>query len=143
MDEQVSIAVETRLKENGVEIILNANIEQVTKGEVIMVLRETNTRRTVMGSLVVICTGRKLTFDYESLRHIGIAIDHEKSSIIIDEETCRTSVPNIYACGGVVSSCWTWVRENKSKRFSILNQFSQKLGALHYTSRLFSSKCNL
>jgi pyruvate/2-oxoglutarate dehydrogenase complex dihydrolipoamide dehydrogenase (E3) component len=109
MDEQISIAVETRLKEIGVEIILNANIERVSKGEVIVQLRETNTMHTVFGNLVVVCTGRKPTFDYGNLGKLGIAIDHERSTIIIDEKTCQTSIPTIYACGGIVSSCWSWV----------------------------------
>ncbi|CAF1382094.1 unnamed protein product [Adineta steineri] len=109
MDEQVSIAVETRLKEIGVEIILNANIEQVSNGKVIVQLRPTNTNRTVSASYVVVCTGRKPTFNYENLEKLGIAIDYERSTIIINEHTCQTSIPTIYACGGIVSSCWSWV----------------------------------
>ncbi|CAF1222664.1 unnamed protein product [Adineta steineri] len=109
MDEQVSIAVETRLKEIGVEIILNANIEQVSNGKVIVQLRPTNTNRTVSASYVVVCTGRKPTFNYENLEKLGIAIDYERSTIIINEQTCQTSIPTIYACGGIVSSCWSWV----------------------------------
>ncbi|CAF2319864.1 unnamed protein product [Rotaria sp. Silwood2] len=109
MDEQVSFAVETRLKDIGVDIILNAHVERVSKGEVIVQLQQTNTKRTVFGSLVVICTGRKPTFNYENLQNLGIAIDQERSTIIIDENTCQTSIPTIYACGGVVSSCWSWI----------------------------------
>ena len=111
MDEQVSIAVETNLKEIGVEIILNANIERVSNGKVVLELRQTNTRHSIFGSLVVVCTGRKPSFDYGNFQKLGIAIDHEHSTIIIDEATCQTSVPTIYACGGVVSSCWSWVSE--------------------------------
>ncbi|CAF1187754.1 unnamed protein product [Rotaria sordida] len=109
MDEQVSFAVETRLKDIGVEIILNAYVERVSKGEVIIQLQQTNTKRTLLSSLVVICTGRKSTFDYENLQNLGINIDQEHSTIIINENTCQTSIPTIYACGGVVSSCWSWI----------------------------------
>ncbi len=109
MDEQVSIAVEARFKQMGVEIIFNANIERVSKGEVTVQIRQTNTKRTVVGSLVVVCTGRKPSFNYENLQKLGIDIDHERSTIIIDEKTCQTSIPTIYACGGIVSSCWSWV----------------------------------
>ena len=119
MDEQVSMAVETRLKEIGVEIILNANIERVSKGEVVVHLRQTNTIRTISSSIVVVCTGRKPNFDYENLGKLGIAIDHERSTIIIDEKTCQTSIPTIYACGGIVSSCWSWVSISNSFLFNL------------------------
>lgn len=111
MDEQVSFAVEACLKANSVNITLNANVERVSNGEVIIQLRQTNTKRTLQGALVVVCVGRKPTFDYKYLEQLGIRIDHEKSTIIIDEKTCQTSIRTIYACGGIVSSCWSWVCE--------------------------------
>lgn len=109
MDEQVSNAVEKHLKDIGVEIIFNATVEHVSKGEVIIELQETNVKRTVTASLVIFCTGRKPTCDYAKFEKLGIAIDADKATIVIDEQTCQTSVSNIYACGGVVSSCWSWV----------------------------------
>jgi pyruvate/2-oxoglutarate dehydrogenase complex dihydrolipoamide dehydrogenase (E3) component len=116
MDEQVSIAVEAHLKELGVEIILNADIERVSNGEVFVQLRQTNTKRTIVGSLVLVCTGRKSTYDYENLRKLGIAVDQDRSTIIIDEKTCRTSIPTIYACGGVVTYCWSWVCDERNRK---------------------------
>ncbi|CAF0822450.1 unnamed protein product [Adineta ricciae] len=109
MDEQVSFAVEKCLKANGVNITLNANVERVSNGEVIIQLRQTDIQRTIRGALVVVCVGRKPTFDYKYLEQLGIRIDHEQSTIIIDEKTCQTSIRTIYACGGIVSSCWSWV----------------------------------
>ncbi|CAF1118101.1 unnamed protein product [Rotaria sp. Silwood1] len=126
MDEQVSFAVETRLKDIGVEIILNAHVERVSKGEVIVELQQTNTKRTILGNLVVICTGQKPTFDYENLLNLGIAIDQERSTIIIDENTCQTSIPTIYACGGVVSSCWSWVPCAIHQGHLVANTISEK-----------------
>ena len=109
LDEQVSNAVEKRLRESGVEIILDADVERISNGEVTVELRQTSTKRTISGDIVVVCTGRKPTFHWENLRKIGISIDDQTSTITIDEETCRTSIPNVYACGGVVASCWSWV----------------------------------
>jgi pyruvate/2-oxoglutarate dehydrogenase complex dihydrolipoamide dehydrogenase (E3) component len=109
MDEQVSNAVEKHLKEIGVEMIFNATIEHVSKGEVIIELHQTNVRRTVTASLVICCNGQKPKCDYAKFEKLGIEMDADKATIVIDEQTCQTSVPNIYACGGVVSSCWSWV----------------------------------
>lgn len=138
MDEQVSLAVETHLKEIGVEVILHATIERVTQGEVAVQVRESNTMRTVVGSLVAVCTGRKPTFDYENLGKLGVAIDHDRSTVIIDEKTCRTSVPTVYACGGVVSACWSWVGEVCQ---AIIHPFCSTVGAVCGASGPLGCQC--
>jgi pyruvate/2-oxoglutarate dehydrogenase complex dihydrolipoamide dehydrogenase (E3) component len=109
MDEQVSNAVEKHLKHIGIEIILNANVEHVSHGEVILQLQSMNTKRILVANLVVVCTGRKPAISNANFDHLGIAIDQDKFTIAIEQDTCRTSIPNIYACGGVVVSCWSWV----------------------------------
>lgn len=113
LDEQVSNAVEKRLKQIGVEIILDATIERVGKGEVVLDVRHNHNKRTISADLVVVCTGRKPAINYENFNKLGVALNEDNCTIMIDEKTCRTSIENIYACGGVVSSCWSWVRHQK------------------------------
>ncbi|CAF0823057.1 unnamed protein product [Didymodactylos carnosus] len=109
MDESVSLAVESRLKEFGVKVLLNVDVEKVSKGEVFYRNKQLDTTQTLTAHRVVICTGRKPSFDYDLLKKIGIAVDKENSRIVVEEDTCRTTKQNIYACGSVVSSCWSWI----------------------------------
>lgn len=138
LDEHVSNAVEKRLKEIGVEIILNATIEHISKGEVEMELRHGNVKRKINAHVVVVCTGRKPTINYENFNKLGIEFNEDRSTIMIDEKTCCTSIKNIYACGGVVSSCWSWVKQKKKRtnfRADLIFYFFYLLDSVRHTPR--------
>lgn len=99
MDNEVSFAVEKRFKDMGIEVILNAQAEHVSDGQVILRLVNSNKTHRVLGDLIVVCTGGRPRIDHDYLKQIGI---------VINNDHC-TSVPHIFACGGVASSCWSWV----------------------------------
>ncbi|NSL50715.1 dihydrolipoyl dehydrogenase [Calidifontibacillus erzurumensis] len=103
-EKQMSAVVKKRLKNKGnVEIYTKAlaqNVEETETG-VKVTFEAGRDRKTVEANYVLVTVGRKPNTTEIGLENIGIKMT-ERGLIEIDKQ-CRTSIPNIYAIGDIVS----------------------------------------
>jgi len=98
-DEDISRFIEESFSANGIRIMTDRKIERFKKGAegVVTVLSDGT---EVASECVLVSVGRR-----PNLSALGVMADKiecERGKIMVDEY-CRTSVPNIYACGDVTN----------------------------------------
>jgi len=98
-DEDVSQAVAGFLAKEGIEVQLNAKCLGLTKrgDDTVMALDCEGGKREVIGSHLLIATGRRPNTDDLGLDRAGIKMD-QRGYIEVDEQL-RTSVPGVWALG--------------------------------------------
>jgi pyruvate/2-oxoglutarate dehydrogenase complex dihydrolipoamide dehydrogenase (E3) component len=95
-DEDVAIAVRSILEEEGVDVVVNADIVRVEEpvGRPLIHLRDGS---VVRGSHLLLATGRMPNTEDLALDKAGIAVD-ARGYIVVDDELV-TSVPGVWALG--------------------------------------------
>lgn len=98
-DEDVSAAVAAFLKEEGISLLLDTKVSRVERQGNCIALETTSSGTTsrVVGSHVLVATGRQPNTDDLGLDKAGIATD-ARGYIEVDEEL-RTNVPGVWAMG--------------------------------------------
>jgi pyruvate/2-oxoglutarate dehydrogenase complex dihydrolipoamide dehydrogenase (E3) component len=98
-DEDVAVAIREILEDEGISILTDADATRVeNRGGEIAVTVEVGGRTTrVVGSHLLVATGRRPNTDDLGLEEAGIATD-ERGFIEVDGQL-RTSVPGVYALG--------------------------------------------
>ena len=101
--EDADVAEEVRaiLKQDGIEVLLNAKTERIAKsgGQIQLTARVDNEPRTLQGSHLLIATGRTPNTDSLNVSVAGIATD--KRGFIKVNGKLATNVEGIYALGDI------------------------------------------
>ena len=101
-DSDVAEEVAKILREDGIEVMLNADAVRVTKkngGAVELTVRTPDGERPLEGSHLLVAVGRTPNSDSLNLKAAGIETD--KHGFISNNERLETSVPGVYALGDV------------------------------------------
>lgn len=100
-DPDVCEAVENVLRDDGIELVLSSQAQQVAKtnGKLQVTLRTSEGERTLEGSHLLVAVGRVSNADRLNLAAAGVAVDGR--GFIEVNERLETSVPGIYALGDV------------------------------------------
>jgi pyruvate/2-oxoglutarate dehydrogenase complex dihydrolipoamide dehydrogenase (E3) component len=101
-DEDVATAVEEILREDGVEVLLEAELESVAKhgrGRLALSLRTKRARRRIIADELLVATGRIPNTDGLGAAEAGIALD--KNGFVVVNQRLATSAKDIYAIGDV------------------------------------------
>jgi len=98
-DEDVSDAIREILKDEGIRILTDADATRVASrgGEIAVTVRAAGEESQVVGSHLLVATGRRPNTDDLGLDAAGIATD-ERGYIEVDGQL-RTSVPGVFAMG--------------------------------------------
>ena len=101
-DPDVAEAVLGILREEGLEVLLNANAQQLApgpQGGISLTVRTPQGDRTVTGSHILMATGRTPNSDELNLPAAGIKTDDQ--GYITTNDRLETNVPGVYALGDV------------------------------------------
>jgi pyruvate/2-oxoglutarate dehydrogenase complex dihydrolipoamide dehydrogenase (E3) component len=100
-DPDMAEALAAILREDGIEIILNAEALKVagSGGEIRLTIRVDGRERGVTGSQLLVATGRTPNTDALNLQASGVEMD-DRGFIAVDERL-ETNVPGVYALGDV------------------------------------------
>lgn len=98
-DADVADAVAAILREDGLELLLEAEVERLTPARdgVDVVINDAGGRRTLSGSHVLVATGRVPNTEGLNLAAAGVRTD-ERGYIVVDDRL-RTNVAGIHAAG--------------------------------------------
>lgn len=102
MDREIVRALEKRLKRNGVNIVTNARVLEITRQDEMLSVRymdAAETEHTACAQMCSICAGRKPSTSNIGLEQAGVACD-ARGFVLVDEQM-RTNVPHIYAIGDI------------------------------------------
>lgn len=100
-DPDVCAAVTGVLREDGIEVVVNAETQQVgsSNGSVVLTIRTPHGIRNVEGSHLLVAVGRTPNSDALDLPNAGVRVaDH---GFIPVNEKLETNVPGVYAIGDV------------------------------------------
>ncbi|MGE7090574.1 dihydrolipoyl dehydrogenase [Lysinibacillus sp. NPDC048646] len=102
-EKQMTQLVKKSLKKKGVEVIVGASAKGVKEHEngVVVTYEASGEEKTVEANYVLVTVGRRPNTDEMGLEAVGIEFE-ERGLLKVDKQ-CRTSVPNIYAIGDIVS----------------------------------------
>jgi len=102
-EKQMTQVVKKGLKLKGVEVVVGASAKGVEEHEngVIVTYEADGEEKTVEANYVLVTVGRQPNTDEMGLEAVGIEFA-ERGLLKVDKQ-CRTSVPNIYAIGDIVS----------------------------------------
>ena len=100
-DEDVADAVAEILKEDGISVLLNANAERAsgTRSRISLLVRAVGKIRTIVGTHLLVATGRTPNSDALNLAAAGIAVG-EHGFIRVDEKL-ETNVAGVFALGDI------------------------------------------
>ncbi|MGJ9385490.1 dihydrolipoyl dehydrogenase [Salipaludibacillus sp. CF4.18] len=102
-EKQMTQIVKKSLKKKGVEVVVGASakgVEENDKG-VVVTYEAGGEEKTIEANYVLVTVGRRPNTDEMGLEAVGIEFA-ERGLLKVDKQ-CRTSVPNIYAIGDIVS----------------------------------------
>jgi len=99
MDAEISQAIGLALKRARIKVLCGKQVEQIADGNDAAVLQLAG-GDVVEAETVLLSVGRSA--DTECLGNMAEKINSERGRIVVDEY-CKTSVPNIYACGDLTS----------------------------------------
>ena len=101
-DADVAGEVANILREDGIEVLLETRpvrVEQSTAGNISLTVQTPAGERTLIGSHLLVATGRVPNTDWLNLDAAGIQVD--KRGFIEVNERLETNVPGIYALGDI------------------------------------------
>jgi pyruvate/2-oxoglutarate dehydrogenase complex dihydrolipoamide dehydrogenase (E3) component len=100
-DGEVAKEVADILKQDGIEVLLNANAERVTKAgaQINLNVRSGSETREVAGSHLLVATGRVPNSDSLNVAAAGIATDRQ--GFIIVTERLETNIAGVFALGDI------------------------------------------
>jgi pyruvate/2-oxoglutarate dehydrogenase complex dihydrolipoamide dehydrogenase (E3) component len=101
-DADIATAVADILREDGLEVLLNAearHVEQTGDGTICLTVRTSESEQTFRGSHLLVAAGRTPNTDRLNLQAAGVQLG--KRGTIPVNERLETNVPGIYAVGDV------------------------------------------
>jgi mercuric reductase len=106
--------LQAALEEEGIEILLDATIEHVGRGEAVVA------GRTLQASHLFLASGRLP--NVEALNLDAIGVDVGRGGIVVDGRQ-RTSVPGIWAVGDVAAGPWFTPTAQYQARIAVADMF--------------------
>ncbi|KGA80681.1 dihydrolipoamide dehydrogenase [Lysinibacillus fusiformis] len=102
-EKQMTQVVKKGLKKKGAEVIVGASAKGVEENEngVVVTYEADGEEKTVEANYVLVTVGRRPNTNEMGLEAVGIKFA-ERGLLKVDKQ-CRTSVPNIYAIGDIIS----------------------------------------
>lgn len=102
-EKQLTQIVKKGLMKKGVEVVVGASAKGVEENEngVVVTYEAGGEEKAVVANYVLVTVGRRPNTDEMGLEAMGIEFA-ERGLLKVDKQ-CRTSVPNIYAIGDIVS----------------------------------------
>ncbi|MCM3638011.1 dihydrolipoyl dehydrogenase [Sporosarcina luteola] len=102
-EKQMTQIVKKGLKKKGVEIVVKASAKGVEESDtgVVVTYEAKGEEKKVEADFVLVTVGRRPNTDEIGLEEMGVKF-LERGLIDVDKQ-CRTSIPNIYAIGDIVS----------------------------------------
>ncbi len=102
-EKQMTQIVKKGLKKKGVEVVVGASAKGVEENEkgVVVTYEAGGEEKTVEANYVLVTVGRRPNTDKMGLKTVGI--EFAEHGLLKVDKQCRTSVPNIYAIGDIVS----------------------------------------
>ncbi|WP_373518811.1 NAD(P)/FAD-dependent oxidoreductase, partial [Pricia sp.] len=97
-DPQVTSVLLQQLRQEGIEILLNAEVERFTSAETANLKLKDGVSRNVNFDAVFVGIGRELPLDALQLQNAGIDI---KDGKIVTDKYLQTTNKNVYVCGDV------------------------------------------
>jgi pyruvate/2-oxoglutarate dehydrogenase complex dihydrolipoamide dehydrogenase (E3) component len=101
-DPDVAAAVVSILRDDGIDVLLGAEARRAApgkKGRIHLTVKQKGRSRSLVGTHLLVATGRQPNTDGLNLEAAGIATD-EKGHVVVDERL-ETGVPGVYALGDV------------------------------------------
>ena len=101
-DADVAEAVAGIMRQDGIEVLLEAqtrSVEQGDEGEILMTVESPDGERTLEGSHLLVAAGRPPNTDTLNLEAAGVQTDER--GLVKTNDRLETSVPGIYAVGDV------------------------------------------
>jgi len=100
-DPDVAQAVAEILREDGIQVLLNAEAREVRQeeGSISLHVQAPGGQQVLRGSHLLVATGREPNTDALNLAAAGVAVD--RRGYIVADERLETNVPGIYALGDV------------------------------------------
>jgi pyruvate/2-oxoglutarate dehydrogenase complex dihydrolipoamide dehydrogenase (E3) component len=100
-DSDVATEIASIMKQDGLEICLNARAERVTRSgsQITLAVCEASETRTIEGSHLLVAAGRRPNTETLNLAAAGIACD--KHGFITVNSKLETSAPGVYALGDI------------------------------------------
>ena len=114
-DADAASKLQAALEDEGIEIVLDATVEQVSRGEAVV------GGRTLKVSHVLLSSGR--VPNVEELRLDAIGVELSRGGIVVDGRQ-RTSVPGIWAVGDVAVGPWFTPTAQYQARLAIEDMFA-------------------
>ena len=114
-DADAASELQAALEDEGIEIVLDATVEQVSRGEAVV------GGRTLKVSHVLLSSGR--VPNVEELRLDAIGVELSRGGIVVDGRQ-RTSVPGIWAVGDVAVGPWFTPTAQYQARLAIEDMFA-------------------
>jgi len=97
-DEQVTSVLLRYLQKEGIEILLNADVEEFSASDIAVIRMKDGTQRELTFNAVYVGIGRDLTLEPLQLQQAGI--DTKDHKIVIDKYL-RTTNKNVFVCGDI------------------------------------------
>src|SRR4051794_24740360 len=123
-DADAASELQAALEDEGIEIVLDATLEHVSRGEAVV------GGRTLKVSHVLLSSGR--VPNVEELRLDAIGVELSRGGIVVDGRQ-RTSVPGIWAVGDVAVGPWFTPTAQYQARLAIEDMFVEGSRAADYT----------
>jgi pyruvate/2-oxoglutarate dehydrogenase complex dihydrolipoamide dehydrogenase (E3) component len=98
-DPEVGPVLESALKKEGVNLLLNSKIIEV-KNNATVVVEIDGKRQEIQGDKLLVSLGRRPVTESLNLKSVGVEVD--KRGFISTNKRLQSNVSNIYACGDVV-----------------------------------------
>ena len=114
-DADAASELQAALEDEGIEIVLDATVEHVSRGEAVV------GGRTLKVSHVLLSSGRVPNVEELRLDAIGVELSH--GGIVVDGRQ-RTSVPGIWAVGDVAVGPWFTPTAQYQARLAIEDMFA-------------------
>jgi len=114
-DADAASELQAALEDEGIEIVLDATVEHVSRGEAVV------GGRTLKVSHVLLSSGR--VPNVEELRLDAIGVELSRGGIVVDGRQ-RTSVPGIWAVGDVAVGPWFTPTAQYQARLAIEDMFA-------------------
>lgn len=130
-EKDMAVALESILKEEGVECFTSAKGVEVTTDAtgVTLTIEQNGEKTNVTGEKILLALGRKPNVEGINLDKIGVQYNHKGIEV---NEYLETTVPNVYAVGDIVGPYLFSHMGGAQGKQAVQNAFSVEKGKINY-----------
>jgi dihydrolipoamide dehydrogenase len=122
VDSEITKRLQMAMKKKGVQFNLNAKVTKID-GSILHYKDEHGTEQSVTATYILNATGRKPVMDGLGLENAGIEASPRG---IAADDTGRTNIPGIWACGDVTGRCQLAHAATREGLVAVVNMFGGK-----------------